>query len=165
MILNGIIGLLLLHSIICKYPTKKLIWLTFHFYLSNGGRILRYNRCECGIENIQNVNHDRIGTCHVFKIQTRYLLQYFHLIYSIHYNSDSRRVYYIDPRYKRIIGGEAVIIDQYPWVVGLFSSRYDEHPYCGASLISNRHLITAAHCIEGKLANEVLIITHPSLKG
>ena len=86
------------------------------------------------------------------------------VIYNLHYNSDSRRIYYIDPRYKRIIGGEAVIIDQYPWVVGLFSSRYDEHPYCGASLISNRHLITAAHCIEGKLANEVLIITHPSLK-
>ena len=85
------------------------------------------------------------------------------VIYNLHYNSDSRRIYYIDPRYKRIIGGEAVIIDQYPWVVGLFSSRYDEHPYCGASLISNRHLITAAHCIEGKLLNEVFIIRHLSL--
>ena len=67
MILNRIVGLLLLHSIICKYPTKKFIWLTFHFYLSNGGRILRYNRCECGIENIQNVNYDRIGKCYVYK--------------------------------------------------------------------------------------------------
>ena len=67
MLLNGIIALLLLHSIICKYPTKKFIWLTFHFYLSNGGRILRYNRCECGIENIQNVNYDRIGKCYVYK--------------------------------------------------------------------------------------------------
>ena len=89
---------------------------------------------------------------------------FIHCKYNIHYNSDSRCVYYIDPRYKRIIGGEAVIIDQYPWVVGLFSSRYDEHPYCGASLISNRHLITAAHCIEGRLPNEVFIIPHPSLK-
>ena len=92
------------------------------------------------------------------------LVVIFHFTYNLHYNSDSRRVYYIDPRYKRIIGGEAVIIDQYPWVVGLFSSRYDEHPYCGASLISNRHLITAAHCIEGKLANEVFFIPHTSLK-
>ena len=91
------------------------------------------------------------------------ILVVIHCKYNIHFNSDSRCLYYIDPRYKRIIGGEAVIIDQYPWVVGLFSSRYDEHPYCGASLISNRHLITAAHCIEGKLVNEVFIAPHPSL--
>ena len=106
--------------------------------------------------NISNIYHTSILQ------KVKKILVVIHCTYNLQYNSDSRRVYYIDPRYKRIIGGEAVIIDQYPWVVGLFSSRYDEHPYCGASLISNRHLITAAHCIEGKLPNKVLIIPHPS---
>ena len=55
-----------------------------------------------------------------------------------------------DLRPKRIIGGEVVGVNQYPWVAGLFADRFAEHPFCGATLISNKHLITAAHCIEGR---------------
>ena len=57
----------------------------------------------------------------------------------------------LDKRCKKIIGGKCVSKNQFPWVVGLFAKRpfYDDHPFCGASLISNKHLLTAAHCIEG----------------
>ena len=41
-------------------------------------------------------------------------------------------------------------------MVGLFASRFAEHPFCGASLISNKHLITAAHCIQGILQPSML---------
>ena len=59
-------------------------------------------------------------------------------------------------RSKRIIGGKVVSINQFPWMAGLFASRFAEHPFCGASLISNKHLITAAHCIQGILQSSML---------
>ena len=58
--------------------------------------------------------------------------------------------YLSDFRSKRIIGGNYVNQNQYPWVAGLYTRRFSDHPYCGATLISSRHLITAAHCIEGR---------------
>lgn len=44
----------------------------------------------------------------------------------------------------RIVGGVDTTIDKIPYQV---SFRYEEEHICGGSIISSRHVITAAHCI------------------
>lgn len=45
--------------------------------------------------------------------------------------------------------GERVSKGQFPWIVPLFDQTQAQTPsyFCGSTIISNRHLITAAHCI------------------
>jgi len=47
----------------------------------------------------------------------------------------------------RIVGGQETEEHEYPWQVGLVS-RGRTTPWCGGSLISERHVLTAAHCTE-----------------
>ena len=51
----------------------------------------------------------------------------------------------------RIIGGIDAERNEYPWQVGLMfkSSRGRQSSFCGGSLISSQHILTAAHCTEG----------------
>lgn len=44
----------------------------------------------------------------------------------------------------KIIGGQYIDIVDVPWQVSLH--KHDGH-YCGASIISNNWLLTAAHCV------------------
>ncbi|XP_047486794.1 serine proteinase stubble-like [Penaeus chinensis] len=46
----------------------------------------------------------------------------------------------------RIIGGGYTRINEYPWQVALV---YRNKFFCGGSLISDRHILTAAHCVFG----------------
>ena len=48
---------------------------------------------------------------------------------------------------KAIIGGKEVIPNQYPWVLDLFINLEKGWSSCGASLISKKHALTAAHCV------------------
>jgi len=49
----------------------------------------------------------------------------------------------------RIIGGVEARPHSWPWQCSLQSWVYSElyYHYCGASMISNRYVVTAAHCV------------------
>ncbi|XP_034936651.1 transmembrane protease serine 9-like [Chelonus insularis] len=49
-------------------------------------------------------------------------------------------------RKSRIVGGTTAAIGEFPWMVGM-TKRGQFH--CGGSLITRRHVLTAAHCLEG----------------
>ncbi|XP_066998945.1 venom protease [Anabrus simplex] len=49
-------------------------------------------------------------------------------------------------RKQRIVGGQVTKVNEFPWVVAL--SRRGKF-YCGGTVITRKHILTAAHCIEG----------------
>ena len=49
-------------------------------------------------------------------------------------------------RSSRVVGGKEAVPGKNPWLV---SMSYRGKLYCGATLINDRYLITAAHCIKG----------------
>ena len=55
----------------------------------------------------------------------------------------------------RIVGGSETEPNEFPWVVGLTDRRLRQ-PFCGGALISNKHVLTAAHCLERKIAYRVV---------
>merc|ERR1719391_770073 len=57
----------------------------------------------------------------------------------------------------RIVGGTFTEKNKYPWQVGL-TSRNGNSPYCGGSLISNKEVLTAAHCNENKRASDIFVL-------
>ncbi|KAG5671026.1 hypothetical protein PVAND_001244 [Polypedilum vanderplanki] len=46
----------------------------------------------------------------------------------------------------RIVGGNTAMINSYPWMARL---SYFNRFYCGGSLINDRYVLTAAHCVKG----------------
>merc|ERR1712106_627440 len=57
-------------------------------------------------------------------------------------------------RNTRIVGGEQTEVNEYPWQVGIVD-KGSSSVWCGASLISNQWILTAAHCTYGKTASEI----------
>lgn len=47
----------------------------------------------------------------------------------------------------RIVGGRPADPREWPWMVALI--RTDADHYCGGVLITDRHVLTAAHCVQG----------------
>lgn len=47
---------------------------------------------------------------------------------------------------KPIVGGSEANKGYYPWQVAIY---YDEDFLCGGSLLSDQHVLTAAHCFKG----------------
>ena len=48
---------------------------------------------------------------------------------------------------KKIVGGVETEVHEYPWQVGL-CSKGAVLPFCGGTLITSKHVMTAAHCLE-----------------
>merc|ERR1712002_893069 len=57
----------------------------------------------------------------------------------------------------RIVGGQETEEHEYPWQVGLVS-RNGKTPWCGGTLISDRHILTAAHCTAGETPGRIQIL-------
>lgn len=47
----------------------------------------------------------------------------------------------------RIVGGRPADPQEWPWMAALL--RKDMAQYCGGVLITDRHVLTAAHCVQG----------------
>ncbi|XP_063926216.1 trypsin-1-like isoform X2 [Zophobas morio] len=55
----------------------------------------------------------------------------------------------------RIVGGRPTGINRYPWVARIV---YDGHFHCGASLITQDYVLTAAHCVRRLKRSKIRII-------
>merc|ERR1712186_217906 len=58
--------------------------------------------------------------------------------------------------HERIVGGQEATPHQFPWQVGLFFDGY----FCGGSIISEKYILTAAHCADGVFKHTVVVGAH-----
>merc|ERR1719423_589765 len=63
----------------------------------------------------------------------------------------------IPNRSNRIVGGVETETNEYPWQVALVSSG-GSRPFCGGTLISCSHVLTAAHCTAGSSASSISVL-------
>ena len=56
----------------------------------------------------------------------------------------------------RIVGGEPVTKNEYPWLVAIFLNSNSFK--CGGSLVSSRTVLTAAHCLEAYPSNDQITV-------
>ncbi|XP_064103370.1 trypsin-1-like, partial [Macrobrachium nipponense] len=57
----------------------------------------------------------------------------------------------------KIVGGEQALVNEYPWQVALSKSNL-YRPYCGGSIICNKWVLTAAHCVAGQAPSQSLVV-------
>ncbi|CAL4107853.1 unnamed protein product, partial [Meganyctiphanes norvegica] len=60
--------------------------------------------------------------------------------------------YQQNPAVTRIVGGGETNLNEWPWQVALI---YNNKFFCGGSLISDRHILTAAHCVFGSFSKGI----------
>ena len=59
----------------------------------------------------------------------------------------------------RIVGGSKTPPNKFPWLAALYiRPRNAEELFCGGSLISSQHVLTAAHCVTGVEPGEVKVL-------
>ncbi|KAK4306174.1 hypothetical protein Pmani_021985 [Petrolisthes manimaculis] len=65
---------------------------------------------------------------------------------------------------QKIVGGQPTQVDQFPWMVGI-ASKADHFTFCGGSIISDRFILTAAHCVSGKEPGDIYVRAGETLRG
>jgi len=55
-----------------------------------------------------------------------------------------------------IVGGEETSIRQFPWQAGIIVEKKN---FCGGSLITSSHVLTAAHCTDRYTRTRKIIIS------
>lgn len=55
----------------------------------------------------------------------------------------------------RVVGGNVTRVNEFPWLAGLSK---DGEFYCGAALMTRRHLLTAAHCVHGFDVKRITVV-------
>lgn len=55
----------------------------------------------------------------------------------------------------RIVGGRPTGVNQFPWIARLV---YDGHFHCGASLLTQDYVLTAAHCVRRLQRSKIRVI-------
>jgi len=65
----------------------------------------------------------------------------------------------VDSNSSRIVGGRETEEHEYPWQVGLVNGN-GRSPFCGGTLISDTHVLTAAHCTGTATSIGVLLGEH-----
>merc|ERR1711970_515043 len=66
-------------------------------------------------------------------------------------------------RRTKIVGGVATEENEYPWQVGLLSSEWSSQPFCGGTLISDKDVLTAAHCTSGSTSAAYVVLGEHNL--
>ena len=60
-------------------------------------------------------------------------------------------------RVQKIVGGEGVESNEYPWQVGI-TSPGSTRPWCGGSILTTTSILTAAHCTRGTGVEDMIVI-------
>nr|QHB21597.1 venom S1 protease with CUB domain 6 [Platymeris rhadamanthus] len=61
------------------------------------------------------------------------------------------------PAPARILHGKDVAPHEFPWMVGLLPSATSQQTFCGGTIVTKRHVISAAHCTTKIEATHVLV--------
>jgi trypsin len=56
-----------------------------------------------------------------------------------------------------IVGGMLTKVNEYPWQMGLVDPS-GTRPYCCGSILSNKTILTAAHCTDGTPASSITVL-------
>ncbi|KAL7639031.1 UNVERIFIED_CONTAM: hypothetical protein RMT77_010565 [Armadillidium vulgare] len=56
----------------------------------------------------------------------------------------------------RIVNGSEASLHEYPWQVVL-RDKSSHRQYCGGTLICNKYVLTASHCVDGESSNEIVV--------